>query len=512
MLSPPRCNLKMTLSVFWGSSLLLSLTALPVIAATSKYRQLKLDPKFADKKTVSNLQRAKNDVISDKVSLNEGKAILDEFYTDYVLRAMTRTANLGKVAEMRLGILKDLAQTRSPDAHLYIVDKFFNKNTRALIQPKNNFHPAVRYNLTLLLGQLNQQEAQLRGSSKEPPIPHLKVLSYLIATYHDKDQIDAVRVAALLGIKRHIELRSQMTGPAALADEDSNKVTALALELAKTQQSPERRNASGHDWMRRRAIEILGHLGSPGQIQEIETTLTEIITNVENSIALRSVTTQTIGRINLEKSDEKAGELAVHAVSVAVAACESEIVRLDEMFDAGFEGGGFEGGGFGVASGMAPRAFGGKIGPESSGEMGDLGEFGRGNDRRRRKVEILDERTLPTRRKLIHQLQRVKLGLVGKSGDEGILRLASTGVQIPIQSMTGKIDAIVETLGEPETMLEELTDQLREKTLQLSSIVSGGLAAASEKSDNPEDLLDNIEEGSDLDELETDDTLEGLDF
>ena len=497
MLLCPTRSLSMVVSAFFASAAFLLLTSSPGFAASPTYLQLKLDPKYGDSKTLSNLKKAKQNVITGKMTLSEGKEFLDQFYAEYVLRAMTRHANLGRVADMRLGILKDLARTRSPDVRTYVLGKVFNKRIWARINAKN-LHPAVRYNLLLLLGQLNEREAELRGSNKQPPIPHLKVLKFLILAYNDKDQIDAVRIAALLGMRRHVELRVQMTGSAAIGSDDRENVAALALDLAKAQEPPAGRSASGHDWMRRRAVEILGRLASPGKENEIETALTEIIANAENSIALRCDTAHAIGRINLEKSDEKAATLAKHVGLVAVAACESEFARLDEMFNEAIDG-------RGITEAFQPR------GPRGANFLmpGDLyGGLDDEENKRRVKIEILDERTLPTRRKLIHQLQCVKEGLTGSSRDDGIMRLASAELQTPIQSMTGQIDEIVKVLSEPGTILEDLADQLQKETLKLSSMVAVGITGATEKPVSPEDT----EESSDLEELEADDTFDELDF
>ncbi|HWB00074.1 MAG TPA: hypothetical protein VG713_16385, partial [Pirellulales bacterium] len=72
-----------------------------------------------------------------------------------------------------------------------------------------SYHPAVRLNMVLLLGMLDQQEPDGLGLNN---IPLPAALDRLIALLGDPKQLDAVRVGAMIGIDRHA--RQPMQPPA----------------------------------------------------------------------------------------------------------------------------------------------------------------------------------------------------------------------------------------------------------------------------------------------------------
>jgi len=472
--------------------------ASPSQAAGPRYQHLSLEEKYASANEVRKLKKEKDNVVSGRTPLSSGSAVLDEYYDKYLFRAMSRLSNLGRVSGWRREILKDLTSTKSPAVHKYIVDKVLGGIAIRMVLPKNKFNPAVRYNLVLLFGQLNQQE----GSNSELPIPQLSfrkdlsVIGGLIKLYENPDQVDAVRVAAMLGLRRHVEIRTQLTGSAKLGPQDAEAVTKLALDLATAQQPPAGRNPSGHDWMRRRAVEILGTLGSAEKDDEIEKALTEILSGVENTIALRCMASNALGQIKLEKSDEKANLLSRAIVQVGASACDSEVARLDEMFDAPSGGMMGEMGGYSMAQSMPGR-----------GMMDDDSYFDgeeEGRQPRRRVVEITDLRTVETRRRLIHQLRCVKRGLTGKYKEQGVVQLASGEMQEIIEGMAKQLDNVLDKLFEPETVLEALTEDLREEAVRLTSVANGAMPDVIASSATPADAED-FTDGVDADALEGDD-------
>ena len=90
-----------------------------------------------------------------------------------------------------------------------------------------------------------------------------------MANFQDENQIDAVRIAALLGIVRHAKL--------GIADEEARKQVAAAMLKMATTQDPGDRTPEGHAWMRCRAIALLGDLKSPGEQGAVAQALVAIL-------------------------------------------------------------------------------------------------------------------------------------------------------------------------------------------------------------------------------------------
>ena len=65
------------------------------------------------------------------------------------------------------------------------------------------YHPAVQVNAMLMIGELNSVE--------QPPTPLPEALDAMIAAVQDTKLSDAVRVAALVGIERHVAPRALPT-------------------------------------------------------------------------------------------------------------------------------------------------------------------------------------------------------------------------------------------------------------------------------------------------------------
>ena len=103
-----------------------------------------------------------------------------------------------------------------------------------------------------------------------PPIPKIESLKVMLDELANPQQIDGVRAAALVGILRHVEIDRQLAdvpgGQRRLVGNNAEIMIADAmLKLVNEKEAPEGRSQGGHDWMRRRAVEILGCLGGPGQ-------------------------------------------------------------------------------------------------------------------------------------------------------------------------------------------------------------------------------------------------------
>lgn len=157
---------------------------------------------------------------------------------------------------------------------------------------KGNFHPAVRVNAMLMVGRLN-------ASGGNPPAPLPQALPAMVAAVRDPQQIDAVRVAALIGILRHAE--------SGISDPDARKAVAdMAANLAAAPTPPAGRTPEGHAWIRARAVEILGAMGwvgnaTAGNIGEpAAKLLADIAADPQQTIWLRCAAGRALGGLRYQ--------------------------------------------------------------------------------------------------------------------------------------------------------------------------------------------------------------------
>lgn len=209
----------------------------------------------------------------------------------------------------------------------------------------------------LLIGDLNEQEPATVGANQTPPKPLPKALDIMLTEFDNPQQIDAVRLACLVGILRHAELtRVGMEIPEA----SRQKITTSCLTLLAAAQPPAGRSKDGHVWMQRRAMEILGALGSPGPNGEVAQALDQFVRDEKGaSLRMRCTAADALGRLEFPSDpgldvDKTARGLGTITISV----CRTHGDRFKERLQERDMGGGayWGYGGYGGESARPPAA------------------------------------------------------------------------------------------------------------------------------------------------------------
>ncbi|MCE9525368.1 MAG: hypothetical protein K8R36_04875 [Planctomycetales bacterium] len=126
--------------------------------------------------------------------------------------------------------------------------------TLPAIAQDESYHQGTRSNAMFLLGRLSQQEPD--PVSKDPGEPLRKILPILLATVESPFKggpktNDVTRVAALCGLDRYSQYPF-------VNEELRQRLLTSLVKLAQQVVPPSGRTPEGHDWLRRRAIEIVG--------------------------------------------------------------------------------------------------------------------------------------------------------------------------------------------------------------------------------------------------------------
>jgi hypothetical protein len=184
--------------------------------------------------------------------------------------------------------------------------------------------------------------------------------------------------------------------------------------LLNEKELPEGRSQAGHDWMRRRAVEILGYLGSPGQNNSVLTAFDAILTDNKTPVALRCSAAEAFGRLRFPANAKVAvPDVAKKLATVAAFACQKELQRVEdqegrEAKDALPQPG--MGSGYpGMGSGYPDPAYGGM----SEMMPGGMPGYGMPSGIPAAKFNPLGYRILLTRRRIAHEMLLVKRGLLG---------------------------------------------------------------------------------------------------
>ena len=151
-----------------------------------------------------------------------------------------------------------------------------------------NYSPAVRVNAMLMIGELNALEAVPPRNKSQPLAEALPVL---LKNADDPKQLEAVRVAAMVGVVRR--------AAAGLNEADEKKVTAAMLKLLKAP-VPEGPVDDGYAWLQAQAADALGRLHSVGQDGEIAYALAAIVGDAKTSFDTRCAAAQALGNLNYD--------------------------------------------------------------------------------------------------------------------------------------------------------------------------------------------------------------------
>ena len=199
-------------------------------------------------------------------------ANFDRYLRSYVMAQMTQTdqESLSQLGSFRSSFLKTylgskVAQTSRDPLIGVIVPEFIKIASE-------DYHPAVRHNAVMILGQVDSRAEDRLASI--PPTPSAQAQQFLRTVLLSDNSPDFLKVAAFAGIQRAIAIESARgrapTGKAQLAPE----MLAIAQGNGKGSDkwSPDLKY-----WMQRRAVQCLGLMKDPGGQGQVIDTLKDLL-------------------------------------------------------------------------------------------------------------------------------------------------------------------------------------------------------------------------------------------
>jgi len=341
-------------------------------------------------------------VVQGTKTLEGSQAELDEFFTGYIFPRWTQKEliqdpkqfNFLAMERKRLfnAYIHKCASLTTNDnsVHPHLVDLALAKCTEIA---RGNYHPAARFSAMLVIADLNSQD-KIVGSNN-PAVPLAKALPLMIDEFTNDQQIDAVRVACLVGIMRHVTSdASAPAGRRVIPDELRNRINTLALSVVNQKDRPANRSIDGQAWLQRRSLEILSSLGTLESDVNVGATIESMIADGGAPLALRFSAAEALVQLNnpiqtkltAQGTAKKMGELALHGLNTEIARIKDDIRYQDakERWSTGAPQGGMGGqpGGAGGAPaggpGQAGIGAGGGAGAGSSAGLDDGGGGARG--------------------------------------------------------------------------------------------------------------------------------------
>ena len=169
------------------------------------------------------------------------------------------------------------------------VHKYLNQKVLDVMGPMTGkeYHPFVRVNAMLVIGDLNAKEIPLNG--REKPVPSIKALATLLDNLEDVQQLEGVKAAALVGLDRHVSY-----GIPGSATNEQKRVYAVLMDMATGQ-------TETHPFLRQRAVRALGHYGATGEGAAVPKLMLQMMSDRTVPMKLRCEAGRAIGNLYLER-------------------------------------------------------------------------------------------------------------------------------------------------------------------------------------------------------------------
>ncbi len=323
--------------------MILGFGSLAVTAQQPAHKQQPADPKLDSwaKVKTSDETKAIQGMLRGEAPVDEAQ--FDAFFNRAVFPQFTQAANITYASNKRAEDGKTMVKTTVsllPAMRRDFKNMFLGREFSAAMRDKVNaltvaamgaiaaddYHPASRYNAMLLIADLNQDEA-----SQTPYAPALPALG---KGFVNPKYPDAVRLAALMGIHRHAKagIRGSTEG-----------VARIMIAFAQDGALPPSRSREAHDWLRRRAIDVLVAIYSktPPTDDKLFNLLSTVIADKEATVELRCAAIEALLALKLAPPAGFAVDKLVLAIGmVGVDAYHRELAgSLEEGRDVAFEPG-----------------------------------------------------------------------------------------------------------------------------------------------------------------------------
>ena len=382
----------------------------------------------------------------------EETKVLDEFFMKYLFPSMTAyepPEALGQLSTSREQLFTRYINTaKSQGARDYL-----NSNTLKAMGAvaKGAYHPAVRYNAALIVGQLEQ-----------PPGTPLPAATEVLVSLLENEEFAQVPVPTALKVAAIIGMQRRLTGlEPALAARVAKASTAIALR----KESPEDASPEVYGWVRKNAAKLLTAQVAKGMTPEVHQTMVTLISDKSIDLDDRCNIAQLL-KPDMYKTAEG---LDLDAMTVALGDLAKQVLTVEAKEAKKYEDELLRGGAF-----AAPGGGGGGGGFGGRGEMGMRGGgFGGG-------MTMPDEMG-PTyeRRRMIDRLLAIADGAaaVGAGGsDESKAKLGELVVALR---------GVAEPAAEEKALLEEIAPAVQDLSVDVNKLVATWIPAAAAAEDEP---------------------------
>jgi hypothetical protein len=263
-----------------------------------------------DKDAKGNQSIASGALTKGKFEGND-KDKFDKYYKSYFLPLWSQSKSVGNLPKLRKQLRSELAKKSLGGSEVHDrLNEIVLESMKELVA--GDFHPAVRVNAMLMIGDLNQ-------SGGDNPVPLPEALTFLVASAADGSKLpDSLRTVAMVGVLRHARAKIQ--------DDEVRKSLTLAMLRVTSADLPTGPAALGRAWIRMQAIETLGALKSVGDDNAVLRELLKNVTDGSLPFFVRSAAANALGELDYSSANGiNAVETTVTLGQHALDLCDDEL-------------------------------------------------------------------------------------------------------------------------------------------------------------------------------------------
>jgi hypothetical protein len=285
---------------------------------------------------------------------------LDQYFMGYYFPAMTQfsdPAQLGALAKLRKELFVQYINiAKTPAARDHVVGLAL-KACRSIAF--GGYHPAVRYNAALILGQLDQSANGGEGGRPQPSAEATQALVKLLTDEKIGEVVvpSSAKIAALVGLERHTRI--------GVNPQLAETITAAVLPIAERKEAPTDISGDVNAWMRRMSAQVAANQFAAGFTAPVHTAFVTLIGTDELNLDDRAAVANmllpgmyaTVQGVDAGEMVDALGRLAKAILSEERTKAEEyqEEILGDPSMGGGFGGGGFDGGRGGFGGGRGGR-------------------------------------------------------------------------------------------------------------------------------------------------------------
>ncbi len=387
---------------------------------------------------------------------------LNEFLNGYEFPAMTQTdaQSLSELGQLRAAFEKYYLNSRYPaTVREAVISQFVIPQMKKILDGEN-YHPAVRLNAIVMIGMLNDNE----GNSRENPVPTAAAYPILKSVLSDPKYPAYLKVGALAGIQRHIEI-STRTGSGQVPSGELKSMSSYCVSVLNGKAADQEKWQNDLNyWMKRRAAQILGGIGdADGEaIQALQTVLkTSSDAKGDDNFWLRFDALQAFSFLKSDRiekqrvsdlmdmvtrftSDSLSSEADYLQGGVEDLVLKNILFADNDLEKSGNTGLGKKKQGTRRGAGVGGLEGGGGPPPPGGGRGGDKGGEGQGNEKDEKpSVELPNYQLNASRERIKTVLYTARNVLTRNRGEEGLKKLGTKDENEHMDKIISEIDKLM---------------------------------------------------------------------